>query len=156
MSKETVAGIKQAIEEAQRAKNLREQQEAAKRQAESLRLKAEKNAWIAQNEARLRATGVVALFEELRDSRVIQMNDAGNPATISWNFDNTQISINFDEYSYMDHGYGEVAQETTGVKTLEATISGNRLVIGKHRMSQRTKLVKLTRVVANEIIRLKG
>lgn len=75
MSKETVAQIGKAIEEAQGAKDLREQQEAARREAEEFRQGTEYQALIAQNEARLRATGVVALFEELRDSGTLKLEE---------------------------------------------------------------------------------
>jgi hypothetical protein len=75
MSKETAAEIGRAIGDAQKAKNLKEQQEAAEKKAESLRQEAEKKALAIQNEARLRATGVVALFEELRDSGILRLSE---------------------------------------------------------------------------------
>lgn len=75
MSKETVAGIARAIAEAKGARNLRDQQETAGRQVESVRQEAERQALIARNEARLRATGVVDLFEALRDSGVLRYSE---------------------------------------------------------------------------------
>ena len=157
MSKETVAGIGRAIEEAQREKNLKEEQEAVKRKAEALRLEAERQALIAQNEARLRATGVVGLFEELRDSKVLTMSEAGNPAEIRWNSDNTEISIKFDieEHFTPDPDHGGYMSTGFFPKSLDAEISEKtgKLIIGPHVMKRGEKLED---VVRNEILRLKG
>jgi len=148
MSKEIVDGIRNAIEEAQRAKNSREEREAARKQTAELAREEQQRALIARNEERLRATGIVALFEELRDSKVLTMNKEGDPTTIEWNSDKKGISIEFDQH----HLRGSFLQEV--VDRLEARISGSgELQIGEHVMKQGEELAN---VVKNEILRIKG
>lgn len=163
MSKEIVAEIEKAIEEAQKAKILREEQEASKREAESRGQKAREKALIAQNEARLRATGVVELFEGLRDSKTLTLFKADDPATaddpakILWgNSDKTVIHIEFDRYildGYVPNPDGEDGGPTR-CKFIEATISRNgNLQINEHEMKPGEKLGD---VVRDEILMLKG
>lgn len=95
MSKEIVTEIRQAIEETQRAKNLREEQEASIQRAKKLKEETEEQALMARNEARLRATGVVELFEEF--SEVVALtSEVGNQVIIVWNPDKTEIAMKFD------------------------------------------------------------
>ena len=175
MSKETVARIGKAIEEGQRDKNLREEQEAARQRAEALRREAEWQTLCAQNEAMLRATGVVDLFEELRDSRVVKLSkepvfelrrEKGfwgvretkvkisdyTPASITWCLEKSEILIDFD-----GGGYYENSRERSGwISThlqLTARILGNgELLINRHEMKPGEKLED---VVRDEILRVK-
>jgi len=153
MSKEIVVGIGRAIEEAQEAKILREEQEIVKRQAESLGQEAEHQVLIVRNEARLRASGVVDLFEELRDKKVLTMFKTGDPATISWDSDKTEIVIEFDKFGYYLPD-SDGSRWTKRTKHLRAEISENGgLKIGEHEMKQGERLED---VVRDEILRLKG
>lgn len=162
MSKETVAGIGKAIQDAQRAKELREQQEAAKRQAESLRQEARHQALFARNEASLRATGVVGLFEELRDSKVLTMTKGGDQAIINWDpdriltsdQDRTVISIEFDEHVVERTGSDYNNGYDTRTLSLSASLSKyGTLQVNGHLMEPGEKLED---VVRDEILRLKG
>jgi len=182
MSKETVAQIGKAITEAQRAKSLRKQQEASKQQAETLKQEAEKQALIARNEARLRATGVVGLFEELRDSGTLKFEKGGpfeehttvnflgiewpvvkmrtvndTPAIIQWEPDRLGISIEFDRhYTYEGQDWEDdtIAVYYPRKRLLEAKITEEGVLqIGQHKMKPGEELED---VVRDEILRLKG
>ena len=179
MSKESVDRIRQAIEEAQKSKDIRERQRAIEKQAEADRREAERQALIVQNEARLRATGVVDLFEALRDSGLLKLSEErqietttthrsfwkeweestvkiidAEPAVIGWSSDKRGISIEFDSYlTYAEdsEGFDCCFGHTL---SLEAKImEDGRLKIGKHETEQGEKLED---VVVNEILRLKG
>lgn len=154
MSKETVVRIRKAIEEAQGAKKLRDQQEATKREAEALRLRTERQALINRNEARLRATGVVGLFEELIDSNVLTMSKDGDPAEIEWNSAKTRIVIAFDKFVHYEPDGDGHSQKVELRISLRARISvKGRLQINDHEM---TREERLEDAVRDEILRLKG
>lgn len=154
MSKEIVDGVRRAIEEAQREKNLREEREAARKHREVLRREAEQQALIARNEVELRATGVVALFEELRDSKTLTMSEMSVPAKIDWSPGKTIISISFDEYDYFQPDSDGGGETITTSRTLDAAVlASGDLMIGRHVMKRGEKLGD---VVRDEILRLKG
>lgn len=120
MSKETLADISTNVQKAIAEAEARKAQEAVRQEKEETRREAERQALLAQNEARLRATGIVDLFEQLRDSGVLRMSDKpvierrpimflgieiGQenikiadyiPASVELGRDNTEVSILFD------------------------------------------------------------
>jgi hypothetical protein len=120
MNKEFATKLEKATKEAQEKLLLRKEQETATKKAEELKQETEKQMLLEENKARLRATGVVTLFEMLRDSGIIRFTEEPiferrtkrsfggaeggekvkitdyTPAKIEWDDDNLGIKIEFD------------------------------------------------------------
>ena len=154
MNKEAVDGIRNAIEEAKRARKLREEREAARKRTAELTKEEQQQALIARNEARLKATGVVALFQELRDSGVLTIKK-DVPAEIKWSSDRLKITIEFDEGTYQQEiGDWPGFEDRTSNESLSATIKPDgSFWIGGRTMKPGEELGE---VVRDEILRLKG
>jgi hypothetical protein len=88
---------------------LKEAEEKRRREIadEKARKSTEEAALRKANKAALEATGVVELFKQIQDSRVVTLT-ADEPATIKWSEDYAWITLGFDQRSdsYIDdNGY---------------------------------------------------